>query len=395
MKKKNHSLQQRLQSTERSLSILLSILSQLPAQPNELSATIQQLSLIQSELESIVETLSQPRGELISLLSHEFLTPLTLIQGTLQLLAAEKLSSFSEEAQSLGKVALKQTNKLIHIVKELLIYQQMNSGQLRIVPQPCPVAELVKQAAQIIQLKDKPVAVRLKVKPVWVSVWADSFYIILVLSHLLSNAIKFSPNREIVTLTATLRESEESPGSFPDCYGQDSLDHDSGSTPVEMGLKSPFQIPYGKFVLFQVKDQGIGIPPDQLEKIFDGFYQIDSSDSRPYNGLGLGLALSHRIIQLHGGQLWAESALGSGSIFYFTIPVRIDPQAPQWWLEIHTEKPQCTYYFGPFESAVEARGLQEGYLEDLRLEQARGITVSIKQCQPEQLTICGSAEVEY
>ncbi len=356
----NFPLQQRLQSTESSLLILQQRLSQLPTQSEELSATLAELSLIKSELQSVLETLSRLQEQLISRLCHEFFTPLTLIQGTLQLLAAEKLSSFSEATPLLLKVATDQTHKLIQIVKELLIYQQIKSGQLRILPQPCPVVELVQQAAQIIQLKGKPLTVSLSVKPVLVSVWAEPFYIILVLSHLLSNAIKFSPRNQSVSVRATLRESEES----------------------------------AQFVLFQVQDQGIGISSDQLQKIFSDFYQVERSDSRSYNGLGLGLALSHRIVQLHGGQLWAESSLGAGSNFCFTLPVHLDPSARQWWLEIHTEKPQCTYYFGPFETANEARSLQEGYLEDLKQEQARGITVTLKLDHPEQLTICGSTELE-
>ncbi len=386
--KKNPSLQQRLQLTERRLKILRQNLSRLPAQSEFLSATIKQLSLIQSELMSVGSTLSQPSEELISVLSHELLTPLTLIQGPLQLLAAGKFDSFSEEAQSLLKVASKQTNKLLRLVRELLTYQQMKLGQLGIVPQPCRAAELVKQAAQVIQLKDKQVGVILNVKPVFVSVWADPQYTILLLSHLLSNAIKFSPTHSIVTLTATLRKSAEIQSQKQNFDRQNSFNQDSFSPPVWMGFPtSPFHTPSAQFVLFQVKDRGIGIPPDQLEKLFDCFYQVDRSDSRPYQGLGLGLALGHQIIQQHGGLLWAESALGSGSTFYFTLPVYLHPQARHWWVEIHTKTPQCTYYFGPFESALEARSLQSGYLEDLRQEQAQEITVEIKQCQPEHLTI--------
>ncbi len=433
MNSRNIPLQQRLQSAECSLEILRQNLSQLPAQPDELSETIKQLSLIQSKLQSVLETFAPPSDELISVLNHEFLTPLTLIQGSLQLLAAGKFSSVSEEVQSLLNVAFKQTNKLIGIVRELLAYQQMKSGQLRIVPQQCCAAELVRQAAQFIQLNSKKVGVIFSVKPEFISVWADPHYIILLLSHLLSNAIKFSPTRSIVTLTATLSKSRESQQKKHDSYVQDSFNQDSffspvntsighagacprlhqtmrrlssngdkpsnggmGRTPAPLSVKmgfsqSPFHIPEADFVLFQIQDRGIGIPPDQLDKIFDCFYQVDRSDSRPYNGLGLGLALCHQIIQLHGGQLSVESTLGGGSNFYFTLPV--SPKVPPWWVKIQTKNPQYIYYFGPFETAVAARGLQGGYLEDLLQEQAQIMTVEIKQCQPEDLTICLSDEV--
>ena len=386
MNPKNPSLQQRLESTERSLSILRQNLSQLPAQANELSATVQQLSLIQSELQSIVENLSQGRDELISVLNHELLTPLTLLQGSLQLLAARKFSSSSEKASFLLKVAFKQTDQLLCLVRELLAYQHLKSGQLRIVPQPIPAAELVKQAAQVIPLNGKQMGVILSLKPPGVGVWAAPDYTILVLSHLLSNAIKFSPIPSIVTLTATLIESSAIQSQTQDFDRQNSFNHHYFSSPGENdSTTSLFHLPASQFVLFQVKDRGIGIPPHQLEKIFDCFYQVNRADSRPYKGLGLGLALAHQIIQQQGGQLWAGSSLGVGSTFYFTLPVY--SPAPNWWVEIHTNNPQCTYYFGPFETASEAQALQAGYLEDLRQEQAQIITAEIKQCQPQKLTL--------
>ena len=267
MNSRNINLQQRLQAIERSLQILRQNLSQLSAQPAELSETIKQLFLIKLELQRVSSTFSQPSDELISVFHHELFTPLTLIQGSLQLLASGKFDDFSGEVQFLLNVACKQTNQLIAIVRELRTYQQMKSGKLRIIPQQCCAAELVKQATQIIRLYGKKVEVIFSVKPKFISVWADPQYTILLLSHLLNNAIKFSPNHSIVTLKAELNDSEES-----------------------------------QLLLFQIQDRGIGMTPDQLERIFDCFYQVDRSDSRHYKGLGLGLALSQEIVQLHGGQ---------------------------------------------------------------------------------------------
>jgi signal transduction histidine kinase len=77
-------------------------------------------------------------------------------------------------------------------------------------------------------------------------------------------------------------------------------------------------------VLFTVQDQGRGIPVDRLETIFERFQQVDASDSRRKGGTGLGLAICRSIVQQHGGQIWAESVLGEGSCFYFTIPLEPD-----------------------------------------------------------------------
>ncbi len=74
-------------------------------------------------------------------------------------------------------------------------------------------------------------------------------------------------------------------------------------------------------ILFQVKDQGRGIPEDRVESIFGRFQQVDASDSRQKNGTSLGLAICRSIVQQHGGKIWAESVLGEGSTFYFTIPI--------------------------------------------------------------------------
>jgi len=84
---------------------------------------------------------------------------------------------------------------------------------------------------------------------------------------------------------------------------------------VRLGLKEA-----SDHVLVSVSDQGIGIPKDQLEQIFERFYQIDGSATRRFEGVGLGLAIAKQIVQAHGGKIWVESQLGERSVFYFTLP---------------------------------------------------------------------------
>jgi len=76
----------------------------------------------------------------------------------------------------------------------------------------------------------------------------------------------------------------------------------------------------GEMILVSVTDTGVGIPADQLDKVFDRFYQVDGSATRRFGGAGLGLAIARRIVEAHGGRIWAESAAGQGSVFRFTLP---------------------------------------------------------------------------
>jgi signal transduction histidine kinase len=117
-----------------------------------------------------------------------------------------------------------------------------------------------------------------------VQVWAAPDAIVQTLINLLSNAVKYSAAGDRVWVTATLLDDTQPPG-----------------------------------VLVSVQDQGRGIPAEKLESIFDRFQQVDSSDSREKSGTGLGLAICKNIIQQHGERIWAESSLGQGSIFYFTL----------------------------------------------------------------------------
>jgi signal transduction histidine kinase len=118
-----------------------------------------------------------------------------------------------------------------------------------------------------------------------------------VLNELVSNAIKFSPQGKRIRLAA-----QPAPAGGPT------------SNPFGLGE-----------VCFIVEDQGRGIPPEKLEHIFERFQQGDSSDSRALGGTGLGLALCRSIIEQHGGRIWAESTVGKGSRFLFTLPAAAPP----------------------------------------------------------------------
>lgn len=238
-------------------------------------------------VEDVTESraIEKMKNEFISIVSHELRTPLASIRGSLGLLASGVLKNKPETAQQMLEIAAHDTERLVRLVNDILDLERLESHKVNLVKQWCDAAKLMRQSVETVQPLAAQNQITLSVVPTSVQVWVDSDRIIQTLVNLLSNAIKFSPPGTEVTLST-----------------QDRADQ----------------------VLFQVKDQGRGIPADKLEIIFGRFQQVDASDSRQKGGTGLGLAICKSIVQQHGGKIWAESVLGEGSRFYFTLPVPLD-----------------------------------------------------------------------
>ena len=231
--------------------------------------------------------IEQMKNEFISIVSHELRTPLTAIRGSLGILATGALNNHPQRMQRMIEIAAIDTERLVRLVNDILDLERLESGKAALVREYCDAAALMVRSAEAMRSLAEKENITLSVSPVSALVLASGDQIIQTLTNLLSNAIKFSPPNSTVTLTAQLQDDR---------------------------------------ILFQVKDQGRGIPSDRLESIFGRFQQIDASDSRVKGGTGLGLAICRNIITQHSGRIWAESVLGEGSTFYFTLPV--SPQQP-------------------------------------------------------------------
>jgi len=247
------------------------------------------------------------KDEFISVVSHELRTPLTSIHGSLVMLNSGLLSVESERGKRLLEIAVDSTDRLVRLINDILDIERIESGKVTMAKEDCDAAELMTDTAEVMQAMAERYGVTLTVEPVSARLWADRDRIIQTLTNLLSNAIKFAHADGTVWLTAEVRNPEES-SSLPTPYPR-SADAHGGSLPPT---------PY---ITFQVRDQGRGIPADKLETIFERFQQVDASDSRHHDGTGLGLAICRSIVQQHGGHIWAESTLGEGSTFYFTLPI--------------------------------------------------------------------------
>jgi PAS domain S-box-containing protein len=242
-------------------------------------------------IEDITESraIAQMKNEFISIVSHELRTPLTAIRGSLGLVANGVYDRKPQRGQRMLQIAATQTDRLVRLVNDILDLGRLESGRVALVKQPCDAATLMLQSADTMRANAEQHGIILSVVPLKIEVWAAPDSIVQVLTNLIGNAIKFSQPGSTVGITAESIAREPTP-----------------------------------YVLFQVKDQGRGIPADKLESIFGQFQQVDASDSRKKGGTGLGLTICRSIIQQHGGRIWAESILGAGSTFYFTLPLPPD-----------------------------------------------------------------------
>lgn len=235
-------------------------------------------------IEDITESraIEQMKNEFISIVSHELRTPLASIRGSLGLLASEVLEDEPETAKHMLAIAAIEAERLVRLVNDILDLERLESSKVTLDKQWCNAAILIQQAVEVLQpiAEENQIALAMSLLPV--QIWADPDRIIQTLVNLLSNAIKFSPPNSTVTISVQTQADR---------------------------------------VLFFVRDRGRGIPSDKLETIFGRFQQVDTSDSRHKGGTGLGLAICRNIVQQHGGKIWAESSLGAGSTFYFTLPL--------------------------------------------------------------------------
>ena len=220
-------------------------------------------------------------NEFVSLVSHELRTPMTSTIGALDLLNSDRLGTLSDRGKNILQVAIRNSERLIRLVNDILDLERMKSGKIAIEPSPCNLKNLMVQAAETMQAMATKAEVELIVEPSDVVLNLDSDRILQTFTNLLSNAIKFTEPGGAVRLTAKVK---------------------------------------GSICQIVVRDTGRGIPEDKLESIFERFQQVDASDSRSKGGTGLGLAICRHIIEGHNGRIWVESILGQGSTFYIDLP---------------------------------------------------------------------------
>ncbi|CAG0961287.1 two-component system, OmpR family, phosphate regulon sensor histidine kinase PhoR [Anaerolineae bacterium] len=224
------------------------------------------------------------KSQLLSTVSHELRTPLASIKGFATTLLRQDVKWDDATQRDFLRIIEEESDRLTEIINNLLDMSQLEVGALRVEREPIQLRALIRDIVDEMRMRTEAHYFVTDLPAVLPRVHADSRRIRQVLRNLLENAIKYTKGGQI----AVMCEVEN--------------DH----------------------VLVSVSDQGDGIPPRYLSKIFERFFQVDGASTRRVGGSGLGLAISRGIIEAHGGKIWAENAAPHGSIFRFTLPLVLD-----------------------------------------------------------------------
>jgi signal transduction histidine kinase len=234
-----------------------------------------------------VRAVDRSKSEFLSIASHEVRTPLTVMKSSLDILVSSPKFEYTADQRQLIAFCQESVERLIRLVKDILDVSKIEAGVLSIQFQPTSLNDLIEKCLfwvpQLPGGQGIEVEARLPSEPAMVL--ADPQRIMQVLENLISNAIKFSKAGGKITIE--LRE------------------HDREYEVI-------------------VTDQGKGIAPEDLGRIFGKFYQVADSATREQGGTGLGLAICKGIVEAHHGKIWAESSLGDGSRFHFSLARVLD-----------------------------------------------------------------------
>jgi two-component system, NarL family, sensor histidine kinase BarA len=243
-----------------------------------------------------LEELDRLKSNFLATMSHELRTPLTSVIGYAEMLAEGLAGPISREQRDYLTTILGKADQLLGLITAVLDVSTLESGQLAIERAPLSLAELVASEVATFapQAGRRGIAIQLDAGGDW-HVQGDRRKIRQVVSSLLSNAVKFTPDR----------------GKVGVAIRRGALTH--GAAPDEVAVQ------------LVVSDSGIGISRDQVAKIFEPFFQVDSSSTRAFGGTGLGLTLAKAYVEAHGGQIWVDTTPGQGSTFTATFPACAPP----------------------------------------------------------------------
>ncbi len=252
------------------------------------------------EAKIAAEIASNAKTEFLANMSHELRTPLNHILGFTELVLDKNFGELNELQEEYLSDVHRSSKHLLSLINDILDLAKIDSGKLELQLSEVDLKSLLSSSLAMVKEKTITHEIQFKLELIGIpdKITADERKINQVMYNLLSNAVKFTPAGGNVSITAET------------CVLKNANDEINRKSGVER-------------VKVSVRDTGIGIGPDNLARIFNPFEQVDQTATRRYQGTGLGLSLSKRFIELHAGEIWAESSgEGRGSSFHFILPVK-------------------------------------------------------------------------
>ena len=270
----------------------------------------QALTQRNAELERAVAHLREVdelKSNFLATVSHELRTPLTSVIGFSEMLLEGLAGELAPEQAEYVRTIMARGEELLALITQVLEMSQLEMGAVRLDLGAHRLHEIVSRAMQTVQLSADRAGVTIVLEEgddssgssfASMHVLADAEKVQRVFVNLLGNAIKFSPEGGRITIEAAPAPIQR-PFRGETLFGEEADDA----------------------LCITVRDAGVGIPEDQLERIFEAFYQADASSTRRHGGAGLGLSIVKSLVSAHGGDVWVESRVGEGTAVHFTLPV--------------------------------------------------------------------------
>ncbi len=231
------------------------------------------------------------KTEFVSLVSHELRTPLTSIKGFTEMVLDGDAGEINEEVEEYLGIVYNNAERLVALVNDLLDISRIESGRIQLKSETVDLDEVVRMVVATMQqkIKEKGQSLSVSIDPAATSVLGDKDKLVQVLTNYASNAYKYTQAGGDIRIVISKR---------------------------------------GDFAHVAVIDNGFGISPEDQARLFTRFYRVDNSMTREVGGTGLGLSIVKQLIELQGGQIGVESALGEGSTFSFTVPLAAEAGEP-------------------------------------------------------------------